>query len=203
MPWAAVLLLAISLFGTDPPDSDDLNARVLEFARSQLGKKVGNGDCGALASIALRESGGRWVKPGPIWGERVDTLDEARPGDILQFEDAVFQGREVRGTAIRTWTRTLSHHTAIVSRISRKRGVLILKVLHQNVGNSDVDEARRKVVQEWTLNLGDLKQGTIRAFRPVSASVQRDSRDAVTSGSRASASRFTVRSMMKRGRPRT
>lgn len=169
MPWAAALL-AISLIGTDPPASDDLNARVLEFARSQLGKKVGNGDCGALAASALREAGARRVKPGPAWGDPIAELADARPGDILQFEDVVFQGREVRGTAIRTWTRTLTHHTAIVSRISRRKGALTLKILHQNVGNNDVEEARRQVVQEWTLSLADQTQGTIHAFRPVPVS---------------------------------
>ena len=85
---------------------------------------------------------------------------DARPGDILQFDDAVFVHTQFRDDG-GNYTEMISfpHHTAIVARV-RKRGTKpILVVLHQNVGNT-------QIVQEWTINMADKKRGTIKLYRP-------------------------------------
>src|SRR5262245_22560105 len=94
----ALLIAALAALPDDPPADapPDLNAQVLAFARSKMGEKVGNGECSSLATAALREAGAR-VRPGPdgiAWGEPREVIENARPGDILQFADATFVHRE-------------------------------------------------------------------------------------------------------------
>jgi hypothetical protein len=67
-----------------------LNGKVVEFARANLCHRVGSGDCRSLAVEALRHAGSRVPGRGETsWGDEVKSLKDARPGDILQFQDAV------------------------------------------------------------------------------------------------------------------
>ena len=85
-----ILILVALICGSD----GSLNDKVVEFARSKMGQQVGNGQCTALAAEALRHSGGsrRGARKG-VWGDELESLRDAKPGDILQFEDVVFVGR--------------------------------------------------------------------------------------------------------------
>ena len=65
-------------------------------------------------------------------------------------------------SAIRTVTMTYDHHTAVVSQVSGRA----IKVLQQNVGPGKSEEKKR-IVQEATLRLDDLKKGTLWVYRPV------------------------------------
>ena len=58
------LLLIIAALGLEP-----LNEKVVEFARSRLGQKVGDGGCSALASEALRYAGATPRYSERRWGE--------------------------------------------------------------------------------------------------------------------------------------
>jgi hypothetical protein len=152
-------------------DGPSLGDRVVEFARSQQGKMVGDGECTTLAVHALRQSGAR--RPDPrrgIWGTELDSLDEARPGDILQFEDVHFLKRQrLRDGAILTQTLTFPHHTAIVAGVRGKGSKRVLVILHQNTGLDGEDEVERRRVKEGTLELASMRSGSLRAFRPVEA----------------------------------
>jgi hypothetical protein len=70
-----------------------LNAKVIEFAQAQRGKKVGDGSCLTLAVKALEHAGAvRYplsrADGDYVWGRRIEQFRDALPGDILQFRDA-------------------------------------------------------------------------------------------------------------------
>jgi hypothetical protein len=146
-----------------------LNEQVVAFARSQLGQRVGNGECTALVAAALRHAGARPRGRGQgAWGRELKSLGEAQPGDILQFEDAVFVRRRLREDgAVVTLTFRHPHHTAIVAAVRRRGPKPVLVILHQNAGVEGGDEGDRKVVQEWTIDLAERRGGTVKAYRPV------------------------------------
>lgn len=160
-----ILILVGLLLGGDPPTGE----KVVAFARSRLGQTVGDGDCTALAREALRQAGaGRSrTRPG-VWGEERASLRDARPGDILQFQDVVLVHRTLRGDgAIVTQEIALAHHTAIVARVRKGGARPVLVILHQNAAGA---AAEARVVQEWTIDLAEKRSGTIRAYRPVADS---------------------------------
>ena len=142
-----------------------LNDKVVEFARSNLGRKVGDGECTALASEALRAAG---ASDRPPWGDLLMNLADARPGDILLFENVVFLQRKVRddGAVVRQTLKS-PRHAAIVSAVERVGKDLRLTVLHQNSGLKRADEEAKKTVQEWTFRLSEKKSGTLKVYRPV------------------------------------
>ena len=163
---AIVLAANLSARGDGP--AEDLNAQVLEFAKSHRGEQVGNGQCTELAREALREAGARRFTrsdEGEItWGELVVTAREVRPGDIVQFEDAVFRGRKriiaANGMpAIVTSTQTFPHHTAVVAAVDPRRRAITL--LHQNNGGD-------LTVQEAVIVMTQLRKGgSVKFYRPV------------------------------------
>ncbi|WP_435018734.1 hypothetical protein TA3x_000719 [Tundrisphaera sp. TA3] len=168
--WPLSLIL-IAATAAAPPELPPLNARVAAFARDHLGKPVGDGICTTLAIEALREAG---AKPAPLdepdgqyrWGTPVDSLADALPGDILQFQDAVFEWKQTTGRRREYWHLEYKHHTAIVAKVA-DRGRLVT-ILHQNVETRGQDPARKGDVQETTLRMGSLRPGgTVRAYRPM------------------------------------
>src|SRR6266480_28368 len=102
-------ILVLAICGLDA----SVNEKVVQYAHSKLGQRVGNGECTSLAVEALRQSEAR--RPDAvqgIWGEEVKSLRDVQPGDILQFENAVFVKQQVSddGTIlIRTYS--YPHHT--------------------------------------------------------------------------------------------
>lgn len=156
------LLLALLLCGVDAP----VNEKVVEFARSKLGRRVGDGQCTALAVEALQHAGARRPRPqAGTWGDELKSLRDARPGDILQFEGAMFVRSRVRDDgALVTQTFSFPHHTAIVARVRKRGPKPVLVILHQNAG---VEEGEDRGVQEWTIDLAGKRRGTVKAYRPI------------------------------------
>jgi hypothetical protein len=145
-----------------------LNDKIVEFARSKLGQRVGDGECTALALEALRYAGATPRGSGRRWGEELPSIRDARPGDILQFENAVFVRRRLRSDgALVTLEFTYPHHTAIVSGVRKRGKGVLLAILHQNAGVAGGDDEDLKVVQQWTINPTEMKSGTLKAYRPV------------------------------------
>ncbi len=91
----------------------------------------------------------------------MESLRDAQPGDILQFEDVVLVSKHVEddGAIVRT-TRKMAHHTAIIAEVRKRGAKPVLVILHQNVNNSPI-------VEQWTIDLADKKRGTVKAYRPV------------------------------------
>jgi hypothetical protein len=160
------LLACGSVWSAEEPTP--LNERVVEFARSRMGQRVGDGQCSTLVAEALRNAGARPTGRGRSWGKELPSLRDAHPGDILQFEDAVFLRRRVRPDgALVTLTYKYPHHTAIIAGIRKRGSGVLMTVLHQNAGIEGGDEDELKVVQQWTINLAEMKGGTVKAYRPV------------------------------------
>jgi hypothetical protein len=158
----------------------ELNSKVVEFARQNLGKQVGDGSCVTLARAALAHAGAVGeplddTNGDYVWGRRIEDFKDALPGDVLQFRDAKFKGRTYysRRRWI-DWHASYPHHTAIVSAVKGegKR----LTVLHQNVlGRGRDAEASKKLVREDDLQMGWLQPGGwVRIYRPIAERKDRD-----------------------------
>ncbi len=168
-----ILTAPVVVGGGEPaPGLPPLNAKVEAFTRGHLGRPVGDGICITLAVEALKAAGAR----GPsfddpdgnyTWGDPVPSLRDALPGDILQFRDAVFQGR--RSTGRRRWTTwhdEYPHHTAVVAAVSGDGKVVTIH--HQNVARADQDAQAKGNVQEGILRMDSLQAGGwVKAYRPV------------------------------------
>jgi|GEM_PF-2854729 len=169
-----VALIAWSTWSvpSEPANLPDLNQKVLEYARDHLGTKVGDGSCVTLAVKALAEAGARRFPLGRsdgdyVWGDPIDSFRNALPGDILQFRNAVFQGKKryPRGRWV-SWHDSYPHHTAIVSQVND--GGKTVAILHQNVGRKGANDEAKKIVQEWSLKPDSLqKGGWVRIYRPL------------------------------------
>lgn len=177
MSGALWMIVASALAGGPgaPPKAaplPPLNARVEAFARSNLGKTVGDGICITLAIEALEAAGARRAsfrdpRGDYTWGEPVPDFKDVLPGDILQFRDAVFHGRRSIGRkAWRSWHQEYPHHTAIVARV--EPGGKILTILHQNIATQGQPESEKNRVQEAELRMDSLqKGGWVKAYRPI------------------------------------
>ncbi len=177
------------------PTDDGLRlaAQVLAFAESMVGRQVGDGECFALADLALHSAGARsadsFTEIGEstdyVWGRSVK-LSDLRPGDILQFRDFALQSRIIRGArgdyggpayeeSVRVDERP--HHTAIVERVD---GASVV-ILEQNVEPAGRVVQRNTLViasgvqimegQDGETTVSATVQGDVRAYRPVRAAV--------------------------------
>jgi hypothetical protein len=148
-----------------------LNQKVLEFARERIGKKVADGQCLSLAVEALRYAGAKRYPFDPsgdfVWGRPVASFKEALPGDILQFRNAVFEGKRwITKRRWVSWHHEYPHHTAIVAEV--REGGRVVAILHQNVGAHDADDATKQVVQEASIRPESLQAGgAVAIYRPV------------------------------------
>jgi hypothetical protein len=155
-----------------PPPLPPLNQKVVDFARKNLGKPVGNGICITLAKDALEAAGAKrsnFREPNGdyVWGELVPDFKDVLPGDILQFRDASFKGQKSLGGGRKaTWFATYDHHTAVVAKV--ERGGRLITIYQQNVAVQGKDESEKGNVQEAELRMESLqKGGWIKAYRPV------------------------------------
>jgi len=143
--------------------ANTINQNVVIWARGQIGKQVGKGECWDLADKALRNAGASSSADlGPmgddedyIWGDAVDDLKDAQAGDVLQFRDfTVATSIETdisfadgsRSTDTKESEFTRPHHTAV---IDTAQGQGAFKILEQNVAPGG------KKVQLHTLNTRD------------------------------------------------
>ena len=147
----------------------ELNQAVLSYCEAELGKQVGDGECGSLLLAALRSAGAQTRFPSStagetVWGKPIVTVDiihgrpqieghphEILPGDILQFSGARFVNS--RGVI---WT--LEHHTAVVSKAVGDRR--LLGTLQQNV-------AGKRTVQQVSMRMADMRTGRVVVYRPL------------------------------------
>jgi hypothetical protein len=164
-----------------------LNQKVLEFARGQVDKQVGTGECWDLAEDAVTQSGGESSKTltgvkGKAfqsadykWGTEVK-LDTAQPGDILQFKGHEFTETTTRGNRWTDEKQTRGHHTAIVE---KNWGDGRLTILEQHVRPAKSKEVSKKVqrrdifVKDGATYAGDAganitvkTKGVVKAYRP-------------------------------------
>lgn len=178
---STALILATALVQGQPPgdanpaNNPDMNVRIQAFARSKLGQKIGDGQCTSLVITALETAGAKRFPPHGenvdyVWGDYVERPGDVRPGDILQFHDAVFRSkkriRKGRVTVVRTEMRLFPHHSAVVDEV--QDGGRIIVILHQNAGPDSMSVEDRQKVQREALDMDDLQNGGwIKAYHPV------------------------------------
>ncbi len=93
--------------------------RLIEFATQRLGRVEGDGECWTLVNNAFQTLG--FHKPSQLyrWGERVQQLSNARPGDVFQFSNfrVMTRSEDDEGYEESTQTRGAPNHTAILESI--------------------------------------------------------------------------------------
>jgi archaellum component FlaG (FlaF/FlaG flagellin family) len=151
------------------------SASLLAFCQSELGQRVGGGECAHLASEGLRATGEEFefsaqdyatINHGPsssdyIWGNLTRVFDATsgqlidsnpgaalQPGDVLQYYQAKFSNGTV----------TASRHTSIVAQVDSQG--LPTMVYEQNFNG-------HRYVTLDSINLMQLTAGWVRAYRPV------------------------------------
>jgi hypothetical protein len=152
---SGALLAGFAVLSCLPADAaQTVNPKILQYARSQLGRQVGNGECWTLADQALRYAGAR--RPGQggygsyVFGKKISRR-ALQAGDVIQFENVTFVHRGPN-----SWSSNqFPHHTAIVAAVSGNR----ITLLHQNVNG-------RRTVQTGTIDMADFQRGTMTYFRP-------------------------------------
>lgn len=181
MPCTAgriVLILAAGWLLTPARGADEeINSKIVQFCKDNLGKQVGRGECSDVAVQALKDAGAKpqtAFKDSPnqddyVWGElvylygknpgakddREGMLKDVQPGDIIQLRDAMFAGKAANGGM---YTQQSPHHTSIVAEVKDKTKQVV--VYEQNSNNV-------RIVMKNTYRLNDLRQGWIRIYRPV------------------------------------
>lgn len=147
------------------------SAKIVDFARSKIGQKVGNGECTTLADEALVAANAKPMThvtqkvyqnkqfvplASYSWGTRVVQLGKNRKplmpyaGCIVQFENCKFSKDGY------SWD--FPHHTAIVE---SSNGTMIT-LLHQNV-DGDVNHSQ---VRRQTVDFSGKTSGSLYIYLP-------------------------------------
>jgi hypothetical protein len=148
------------------------NARLLNFCRAYLGRKLGNGQCSELAVYGLPAARAR-LDFNNLWGSTVCQFSgvngsptvnipggkrgqkpDIRPGDLIQYEGVKFEKHWEGGYSFKEYP----HHTSVIEHVSRDG--LTLTVLEQNVGGT-------QYVLRTKLFMPELTAGTMRVTRPI------------------------------------
>lgn len=152
---AAIIPLSLffffQAFGQQIPE---LNQKIVDYIKTQIGKKVDKGECWDLAYEVLKRNNCEW--DGKYrFGEKINPeTDSVFPGDILQFYNVTLKNK----SGNMTYTETYGKHTAIIYSI---KGKGIYEIAHQNNGYS----GRKVGISE--LNIKNKKSGIIEFYRPV------------------------------------
>lgn len=158
---------------TVPPASPAaLGQQVVHFARSNIGRKVGDGECFALADRALRAAGAATAEDfcqiGPttdyVWSSQEVNISDAQPGDILQVRTFSAVRRIDRPDG--SWnedrsTRGSPNHTAVIESVRSEGGIVILTILEQNVTIGGTGNQPKKSVRqnEIPTSSGEIQSG--------------------------------------------
>src|SRR5262249_41643399 len=129
-----------------------LNQKVLSYAQSKYGTQDGNGECWTLVDNALRSAGANTSGDANLVFGQAIALSSVIPGDVLQFKNAHFEHHNPNGS---WYSNDFPQHTAIVSSVQGRT----ITMLNQNVNGN-------RTVQSTTINLDDLKSGSVQAYRP-------------------------------------
>jgi hypothetical protein len=146
-----------------------INQKIVTWARGNLGKQVGRGQCWDLGENALKNAGALTSNDlGPVgddddyvWGDPIADLKDVQPGDILQLRDHVITTETVTeyvfadgSTLTLTNERTAQrgHHTAIAASSPDINGAI--STFEQHV------KPRGDVVQSLRLNTRSLSPAT-------------------------------------------
>jgi hypothetical protein len=132
----------------------ELNKQMVDFVKSQMGKKVARGECWDLAAQGLNKIGANWDK-NYIFGKEIDVKKDCiYPGDIFQFEGVKIEYK--KGNT--TYWEEMEHHTAIVFKVNGKENFTMAEQNTSSLG---------KKVGLSELELKNILKGKYKVFRPV------------------------------------
>jgi hypothetical protein len=154
MKYFSLLLLTLLITSGTPDDIPPLNAKVVEYVNTVIGKKVGRGECWDLAAQALDYAKAKWQAP-YLFGKPLNHKKERLfPGDIIQITNVVMESKTE--TSITRWKMAL--HTVLVYKVNSTHEIVIAE--------QNVDGVRKVMTNTWNLN--DIKSGKMDFYRPVS-----------------------------------
>jgi hypothetical protein len=112
-----------------------LDAKILAYAQSKLGTKVGDGQCTRLIDFALVDVG---AKPGTnfnqpgfyVWGTKLAAGEKMAPGTIIQFQP----GTKFQTATSSLWMDSVFGHAGIIESVNGN----IVTILNQNMQGSPV-----------------------------------------------------------------
>ncbi len=130
----------------------ELNAQVVNYAISCLGKQVGNGECWTLAAEAL-DAAGAMPAEEFSFGHELKKKEPWLPGDVIQFKACKFEVHYSNGYSVEEMG--FPNHTAIIYSTDGSRITLI----HQNY-------RMIKLVQVSTIDMSTMTDGSYKVFRP-------------------------------------
>ncbi|MBL0049902.1 MAG: hypothetical protein IPP32_17605 [Bacteroidetes bacterium] len=144
-----VLLTSIASAQVNPT-LPALNATIIDYVKTTIGKKVDRGECWDLANQALTRANAAWTFPNQF-GKVVDPQkDSIYPGDLIQFTNV-----KMKSSNGETWT--FPKHTAIVYEVISPG---VYKIAEQNVNG-------KRKVQIDDLIVKDKVAGKMIFYRPV------------------------------------
>jgi len=153
---ALLLLLTSFTFKAELPE---LNAKIVEYLGTVMGKKVDRGECWDLAAGALAYSGAYFdrssMKTVTIYGRRVDPKkEEVFPGDLIQFENVKLEWKDGNTT----YQETMGQHTAVVYKVNASMNY---EIAHQNTSEWG------KKVGVSNFRLDRMTKGKVMIYRPI------------------------------------
>lgn len=133
----------------------EANQKVLAYALSQQGHKVGDGICGTLIKASLDNWNSKWKTVYPShkgivqYGRKLKSKEVVLPGDILEFDNVV---------AI---DYSAESHGAIVKEVLSNGNIV---VLDQNSGDR---HGKNNKVDFWVVDRSKIIKGKLIFYRPI------------------------------------
>jgi hypothetical protein len=158
---------------------EDAAKAVVKYAQDSVTQKVGSGECYDLADKALQGAG---AKSAPdhgvitgdanyVWGREV-TVDDVKPGDVLQFRDYAMKVRVDKTNGWEVTSEARPHHTAVVESVGADGTVVVIE---QNIGKTADDKRTKRSTLALKSSSTKTEEastavtvtGTVTPYRPV------------------------------------
>lgn len=131
-----------------------VNAKVIEYVNSVMGKQVGRGECWDLAAEALDYAEAKWDAPYGFGKKYNYKTVQIVPGDIIQLSNVTMEKKTEK--ELMRWK--MLKHTAVVYEV-KPQGEIV-------VAEQNVDGVRKVMTNTWSLS--HVKTGTMDFYRPQS-----------------------------------
>lgn len=152
--FAVIFFCPLFFFQAHAQQTPELNQKITDYVKTQIGKKVNTGECWDLAYEALTQNNCEWDYQYKF-GKKLDPItDSIYPGDFLQFYNVTLKYNKNGAT----YKESFKLHTAIIYNV---KGKGFYEIAHQNNAYSG-----RKVGLS-DLIMSSKISGTIEFYRPV------------------------------------
>jgi len=166
--FIALFILSAFTATLQAGETEYLNSEVLAFARDNMGKTIGRGECWDLAAQPLKALGASWdgifafgklVGRGDLSGLKLEAEMQPMPGDIIHFSRVNISWTKKYPDGSSEWsseTLGMPDHVAFLKEFD---GKTVLTLLHQNV------DGKRYLV-ETKVDFANIKSGSFIIYRP-------------------------------------